>query len=510
MMARRTLRAVPGVLLLLACIGSAAAGAGDAKPSVREPDQLGRGIAYYQEGSYEEAENALVKARLKDPGSSRAAFYLGATLKKMQQYDKALSHLKDAVTLQPPAKEAFPELADVYYLLGRNDEALHALDVAEGAGVAPGQTAFLRGLIFMKKRKDEDAIASFQRAKTADPKLMAAADYQIAVVYQRRGDQEKALEEFNAVIARDPDSAAGQMAKQQADALIRQSASGSPFNAVVSVQEQYDSNVILKPDNAAAAAAISGESDLVTVVSARLEYAAPVRLPYSLKAQYALYLNRHQDLKTYDVQSHSIGLIPGYALGENSLALLASYNVTLVDGEQYLQALLLSPLYIYTPADEQQAHIALRFLRKDFQQTPPQPDEDRDSTDVGLGISWYWMFGQRQGFINARYEINREDAQGANWSYLGNKAAVGCLYPFTDAWKASAGLEVYLQDYDNSNTAFNEKRKDTTTTLTVQALYALTKSIDAHLQYVYMKDDSTIDVYAFTKYLVGIGLFARF
>ena len=138
------------------------------------------------------------------------------------------------------------------------------------------------------------------------------------------------------------------------------------------------------------------------------------------------------------------------------------------------------------------------------------PDEDRDSTDLGAGLSWYWPFRQQKGFVNARYEINQENAKGRNWSYLGNKFNGGVLYPASEALKLSLGAEVYLQAYDSVNSSFDQKRQDTVVTITAQALYALGKNIDAHLMYVYMKDDSTIDVYAFSKNVFGIGLYARF
>jgi hypothetical protein len=167
-------------------------------------------------------------------------------------------------------------------------------------------------------------------------------------------------------------------------------------------------------------------------------------------------------------------------------------------------------VYVFTPAEGQQAHVSLRFQQKDFLSLVTLPDEDRDSTEAAMGISWYWLFAQQKGFVNARYEINREDATGNNWSYLGNRINAGMLYPAGSSLKLSLGIEAYLQAYANVNTSFNVKRQDTTMTITAQALYTLTQYVDAHLQYVYMKDDSNIDVYAFSKNIVGAGLIARF
>ena len=163
-----------------------------AQPAAPEPDYMLQGTTNFRQGNYEEALDDLTKARLKDPRSAIAAYYLGATLKKMQQYSKALPNLMEAVTLQPPVKEAYPELADVYYVLGKNDEALKALESAEREGVDPAQTAYLKGLVLMKKRSFKESEASLEKARTLDPKLSSAVDYQIALIYHRQGKQAEA------------------------------------------------------------------------------------------------------------------------------------------------------------------------------------------------------------------------------------------------------------------------------------------------------------------------------
>lgn len=481
-----------------------------APPPAPEPDPLLQGAMNFQLGNYEEALDDLTRARIKDPRSSVAAYYLGATLKKMQQYGKALPHLMEAVTLRPAAKEAYLDLADVYFVLGRNDEALKALEAPEREGIEPGQTIFLKGLVLMKQRKYAEAEAAFEKSKTLDPRLVSAADFQVATIYHRQGKQAEARDRFTAVAAKDPESDAGKMAKQQADALSQRMQTGERFQAAVSAQYQFDSNVILKPDSAPSAESISNQSDTAVVVAVRAEYAPAPPGPYSLKLQYALYQSVYQDIKAYDVQSHTVGIAPGYAFGDSSVLVPLSYNMTTVDGKDYLKAFALAPVTIFSPAEGQQAQASLRYQQKDFQSPVSLPNEDRDSTDIGAGLAWYWFFAQENGYVNIKYEVNREDTTGRNWSYLGNKLSAGALYPATDALKLSLGIDAYLQTFANTNTSFNVKRKDTTVTLTAQALYRLWRNIDGQLQFVTMKDDSNIPVYAYSKHIVGIGLYARF
>jgi tetratricopeptide (TPR) repeat protein len=478
--------------------------------SASQPDHMLQGTMHYRLGNYEEALDDLTKARIKDPKSPIAAYYLGATLKKMQQYDKALPQLLEAVTLYPVVKEAYLELADVYYVLGRNDEALKAIASAEGDDVDPPQAAFLKGLVLVKKRSYTEAEVAFEKARRLDPRLASAVDFQIASIYHRQGKQIDALDRFTAVAAQDPNSDIGLMAKQQADVLSKRLKTGERFTAVVAAQYQYDSNVVLKPSSASSAVAITNESDTAVVIAARAEYAPLFPAPYSLKLQYALYLSRYDKLSNYDVTSNTFGIAPGMTVGGGQLTAPVSYNMTDVDGKSYLKAFGIAPVYVFTPVEGQQAQVLLRFQQKDYQTVVTAPDEDRDSTDLGAGLSWYWPFAQQKGFVNARYEINQENAKGRNWSYLGNKINGGVLYPASEALKLSLGAEVYLQSYNNVNSSFNQKRQDTVVTVTAQALYALGKNVDAHLMYVYMKDDSTIDVYAFSKNVFGIGVYARF
>ncbi len=479
-------------------------------PGGRQPDYLLQGTMNYQLGNYEEALEAFKRAREQDPKSAVVAYYLGSTLKKMQNYQEALSYLKEAVTLQPAVKASFLELADTYYALDKKDEALHALVVAEREGIEPAQTAFLKGLVLMKKKGYAESIASFEKAKSLDPKLGNAADFQIAMVYAAQGKQTEARNLFREVSSRDPESDIGQLSRQQSEALARQQAAVKAFQAVVNVQYQYDSNVVLKPDSASAATNISGKSDTAAVLMFSADYNPALSGPVDLRFQYALYASAYQTLSNYDVQSHTIGVLPTYRVGANAASLAASYNYTLVDHEKYLAALTLAPYYLFALEDGKFIQAGLLYQSKDYLQEPPTPDENRDGNNVGLGISWTSPIAGMQGAVNIKYELNKENTTGNNWSYLGNKIGAGAVYPVADPLKLILGLEAYLQDYDNVNSIVMVKRKDKTYTFNAQALYTVYRNIDLQLQYIYIKEDSNIPLYAFTKNVASIGVYARF
>ena len=476
----------------------------------QQADYLKQGAANLKEENYEEAVDDLKKAREVDPNSSIAAFYLGVAYKKIQDYKEGRVHLRDAITLTPAVKEAVMELADVSYQLGNMDEALETLEIAEREGIAPAQTAFLKGLVLLKKGKNTEAIESFKKSKSTDNKLAASADYQIGVANLQEGRLSDAREIFKEIIVRDPNSNLSQFANQYIEAITRRLKEERPFRVSVGLQYQYDDNVLLKPGESAAAAGITNEADSSAIATLRAEYAPRFKGPYAIKAQYSLYLNERSTLHTHDVQSHTVAFIPSYNLRQSSISLLASYNYTLVHDEKYLQAVAVTPTYTFTLNGNQYAQAFYRYTKKDYLNAPINQDEDRNGDDNGVGASWFYLIMENRGFVNFRYEYNREDTEGVNWKYSGNKAGMSFLYPVTDRLKFNVAGEAYVQDYENVHTSFGMKRKDETYTGSALFSYNFFDEIDVQVQYAYIKSRSNIVVYDYSKNVLSAGVEMRF
>src|SRR3972149_3362541 len=155
------------------------------------------------------------------------------------------------------------------------------------------------------------------------------------------------------------------------------------------------------------------------------------------------------------------------------------------------------------------AQSSLKYLRKEYQRPPIDSDEDRDSDDSGLGISWFYLIAGGKGFINTRYDFIREDTDGSNWRYKGNKIGIGLLYPVIERLKFNAGGEGYFQDFENTHTAFSKKRDDTIYSLYTLLTYSLRNNIDLNAQYVFIRGDSNIALYDYDKSTITIGIEAR-
>lgn len=467
---------------------------------------LKQGIANLKEENYEEAVEDFKKAREIDPSSSAAAHFLGTAYKKIQNYGEAKVHLKDALQLTPPAKEAVVELADVLYQLGETEESLKPLEAAEKEGIEPAQTAFLKGLVLLKLKRNAEAIDSFQKAKSVDEKLKDSADYQIGIANLQDGRLNEASEIFKEIVVRDPNADIAQFAKQYIDAITKRIREERAFRFAAGVQYQSDDNVLLKPGDVAVAAGITGESDTATITTARAEFVPKLQGAFGFKTQYSYYLNSHQRLTTHDVQSHSITLAPGFNFTKSSISLPAGYNYTLVANDKYLQTISLSPAYTFVLSEKQFTTVTLKYQSKDFLKTPLSTDEDRDGTDSGGGLSWFYLIAENRGFLNLRYESNREDTTGKNWKYSGNKAGFGLLYPLIGNLNFNMGVEAYFQNFDETHTSFNKKRDDKTYNINTMLSYTIHDIVDVQVQYIYIRGNSNISVYDYQKSIVTGGI----
>ena len=298
-------------------------------------------------------------------------------------------------------------------------------------------------------------------------------------------------------------------ARQYIEAITKRLKEESPVRIFAGIQFQYDDNVLLKPGDASVAGDITNEADSLTAVTVRAEYTPKLKGPYGLKAQYSMYLTGYYDLSNYDIQSHTIALVPNYNLRQGQLSLLTSFNYTMVDDYKYLQTLTISPAYMYLISDTQFVQSSVRYLHKEYQRSPINSDEDRDSGDTGFGASWFYLLAGGKGFINARYDFNSEDADGANWAYKGNKIGASLLYPLMESLQLNIGGDGYWQDFNNIHTAFGRKREDTICTLYSLLTYKLSDKINVSAQYVFIRGDSNLALYDYDKSTITIGIEVR-
>lgn len=471
---------------------------------------LERGIGQFKHENYDEALPTLQQARKEDPSSTLAAYYLGLDYKQLQDYKNAILHLRDAVTHEPKIIGALIELIDCLYQVGELEEAIKWISEAEKAGIRPAQVAFLKGLVLLKQEKTQEAITAFQEAKQLDKAMEQASNYQIGIAYLKAKEFSFAQEAFKQVIILEPLSTTAKYANEYLDAITKREEAMRKWKLAFGVAWQYDDNVILKPDEETIAVDISDKSDSRQVYTANLEYNHQFSERFGLKNQYLFYFAKQNDLGFYDTMSHSIVVQPNIYFKRSLLSFPTTYTHTLVNESSYLSNPTINSIYNFMVGDTQMGQVFLVYNNKDYLWTPSTADENRDGNELRGGLGWYLFFSKKKGFLNLRYEANQDWAKGNNWKYFGNRLTSTVTVPITDKLKITLSGSALFQEFSHTHTVYDVRRNDKVYTMASLMAYEFHKDWEIQAQYTYIKDDSNINVYSYTRNISSIGLQFKF
>ncbi|PKN20252.1 MAG: hypothetical protein CVU71_00185 [Deltaproteobacteria bacterium HGW-Deltaproteobacteria-6] len=498
---------------------------------------LEEGIKQYQEENLEEAIETLTKARAADAGSSMAAFVLGMAYKRTNDLPNAEKHLRDAVTLTPKIKEAYVELIDVLYQLNKLAEARQYLAIAEGETIIPAKIAFLKGLILLKENKNNDAVASFEKAKRLDATFAQAADFQIAVAYMKEGMLSKAKESLNLSITQNPVSDLAGFARQYQDIIDSAIKTHRPLHLTLSALVGYDTNIISKPKSDALSVGLDGEKGTTLNSSVRVDFTPRIEGPWLFNASYTLasFVNS-QHTHSHDSLANSVSIAPGYNFGRWAVNFNASYTNFLLRTDsalvptadsspgyrQYMHYYTYGPSIKFLVNETNIVEWYIGYEKKDYDnQKYTGPDNVRDAEGPKTYLSWIWLY-MPNGFFNLRAEYNIDHADGMLWDNTGTRLTGNISIPlFSQETANKYGLlslqvtgGVYLQTYsyeqsyqeaDGTTPVGKRKRKDATYNGSVGLNWAFWKHGSLICQYSATEVDSNMPVNSYSRdiYMAG-------
>lgn len=181
---------------------------------------VGLGVAWYAQGSYDQAALRLCEASDKNPGDPNPYLFLGKIQSvETTQSQGLVERLQRFATLQPENPQA-----NYYYAISLWRQRKDPNDAKTSAEVesllnkcvridpkfAPGYLQL--GILSFDSKNFSQAIADYKKAIEANPKL-EEAHYRLAQAYRRTGEQLKAQQELEIY---------NQLSKQTAEEVERQ------------------------------------------------------------------------------------------------------------------------------------------------------------------------------------------------------------------------------------------------------------------------------------------------
>ncbi|HRY34790.1 MAG TPA: tetratricopeptide repeat protein [Smithellaceae bacterium] len=499
---------------------------------------LEEGIKQYQNENYEEAIEILEKVRSREPESSLAAFFLGMAYKQTIDYDKAAVNLEDALTLKPAVKEALADYINILFHLNKLEEAKKWINVAREQNVEPASIYFLEGMILAQEKNYGSAVESFEKAKSLDRNLVQMADYQIGLCYLKEQKFKNAGERFKATASYDPQSDLAASARQYFDAVEKSIFYTRPIRVTMGIYGGYDSNVVSSPRQESLSGSIGSSGSGVLSPSVRIEYVPRLNRAWLFNAMYSSSANLHDRfVHSRDLIANTVSFLPGYNFGRFSISILGSYTNYLLrtdsdivpDGnagyKHYEDYFTGGPVLKLLVTENQILELFTGYDKKNYyNQVIPSGSSRRDAEGFRGYLSWVWFFW-RNGFVNLRYEICKEAADGIYWDNLSNRLSAGLVLPILPENLTRKIGSLYLQmaggftfqDYshpqpysDAAGYAKTGRRKDEIYNGSVGLNWDITKNWSCVVQYSHIKSDSNIPVYEYTRNLYTMGLEFKF
>ncbi|HSR35593.1 MAG TPA: outer membrane beta-barrel protein, partial [Desulfurivibrionaceae bacterium] len=416
--------------------------------------------------------------------------------------------------------EALVELVEVLYRRPspeNTEEAMKWVAIGERERIFPAKIAFLKGLILQQQGKNEEAIASFEQAKAIEPNLGQTVDLQVGMALLKEQKLEQAKVRLQTAIQQSPETDLAGFARQYLDVVEKRIEIEKPLRITLGLFQQYDTNVISKPlDPAAASQAapgISTSGSAVTATSVRVNYLPKLNGPWLMNAQYAFYANFHDDFATsQDLVNNSLSLTPGYSFGDSSLNLRLDYSNALVrdpSHKQYTDTYTFGPLYRHLIGKAHLLEIFAGYGITEYAKPALDEDEDRDSEGLRGSLSWIWLF--RPGaFCNLRYDYDRAATDGRNWDKEGHSYTVNLAYPVFDGVSFQVSGQLYEEDYDHVHSTFLVERDDEKYQGSMGLTWEFMKNASLIGQYTATRQHSNIDIYDYRREAYTAGLEYRF
>lgn len=473
---------------------------------------LEKGIWHFQHENYEESLNFLELARKEDPKSSLAAYYLGLTYKKLQDYMLARPHLEAAVSLRPRIKGALIELIDLLYRLDEIPEAKKWIRVAEEEGIRPDQTAFLKGLALLKEGDNiDEAVESLENARELNDSMAQVVNYHLGIARLKTKNLKDAKRLFEDIVKTDPTSDMALFAKEYLKKIDQRLFDTRPLKLMLGTYYQYDDNVTLKPDDDALAEMIAEKDDHRMIYAGGAEYDMRFLEHLGAKIGYSFYLADQFDLDSYDILSNNYTIQPAVYFKDAVIAFPVLFNQLVVDDKDYLYSVSLGNLTNYMFLNKHMLQGAFSYKYKDYKRKLSSFSENRDGHEYLWHLSHYYFFTKdKKGFVNLKCAMNYNDAKGNNWEYLGNKVSLTSLIPLHEKLKLTVGGAFDLQNFLNEHTVFDKKRRDAIFQVSSLLSVEIFRGTELQLQYTFVSNGSNLSVYDYTRNVYSAGVQYKF
>ena len=144
---------------------------------------------------------------------------------------------------------------------------------------------------------------------------------------------------------------------------------------------------------------------------------------------------------------------------------------------------------------------------------PLIPEEDRDADGANAYLNWIWSL-KNGAFITLRYDFSYEDTNGDNWDNTAHRFSVNASIPLLpqriNDLRAQAGIQAFLQNFENTHSVFDVKRDDKIYQFYAGLQWQVRRYLTISSNYRYTDANSNIAIYDYDRHILSFGVEYRY
>ncbi len=421
------------------------------------------GVLAYDAKRYNEALLAFQDALRLNPENVNALYYTGLTYLALDQYPPAQAALEQAHKLAPSDLDVAFQLGVAYFLQQKFDQAEPLFQQVYARQPKRPNVGYYLGILEYRQQAYREALRFFQANVPSDENFSQLTRFYTGLALSALGLADQARAEIEEAVRLQPISPLTGPADRLREVLGAAAKGERNFHVDAKLSFFYDDNVPVNPDvSSDPSAQIAREKKHRSTGELgflRLEYLPLRTLDWEATLAYAVLQTINNDVAHFNVQNHTGTASLSYKTSIRRMptvtGLTYQYDYISLDDRNFVSRHTVAPFLTLAWDARHLTQGQLRFQDKDFmhEKTLVSPEDDRDARNYMAGITHFLRFAGDQHFIKMGYQIDWEEAQGSNWTYLGHRFLVGGQY--TLPWggiRLRYDFDAHLRDYRNRHT----------------------------------------------------------
>lgn len=407
-------------------------------------------------------------------------------------------------------------------------------DVSQAlAASAQSEIEVARGIELVNAGRFQEAVASLERALAADPTSLEALYYG-GLAHSRLGEYaaanellERALEieetaeicfelgRVRALTGRCADAqiflasyerlGSDEPGRKAAEGLLRGCGgvkSASRLRLSISLGDQYDSNVILEPQQPTAPKPSKDDWRALLYVSAGATALKTRTL--TLDLGYSFYGSLHERFHDYDTIANRLNaLLALPAWGRARLSLGYVFDYSYFDGNAYNRTHRGSLQVAVREGERAAAEAVFEVRGARFWNSELFTDNaDRTGAGESVGLRQRWGSGPVE--VSLALFGDRDRAREDCWAVDGWRASAKALWRSSETIAIGLSGEYQARDYDAPYPGQQASRADRTQTWAATISWSLTPALSLTLSESWSHNDSNLTFYEYTRNIVGL------